>query len=183
MIQRRVIFVDPELWTTHKENIMTDGNLTAIDFRLAAALTKHHRKGNATGVTEIVRETIDTDRGTPLLAAILDLHARYITDTRTDTGIGYLARHVQAIGAIDPTDATTLDIHRACHILDGHGRTDYELINTALRDAVADQRGTYLVIALLDLYEAVLPEMSSPAGKAWLDACITTMLGEEGEER
>lgn len=181
---RRVIFVDPDLWTNHKEHTMTNDDVTSTDIRLASALTKHHRTGNTAGMHEIVRTTVDTDRGAPLLVALMDLHARYIVDTRTNVGVDFLAVHVQAIGDIEPTDdPVTVDLHRACLIFDGHGRADYDQINDMLQAAVDDERSTHTVIALLNLYQSVLPELSSPAGQAWLDACIAAMLSEEGKEQ
>ncbi len=182
MTNRRVIFPDPEIWNQTKENTMSD-QPAARDVRLAAAFTIHHRSGNTAGLQEIVRETAETDRASALLLSVLDLHRTFIVQTRTAAGVDYLGTYIQDLGTVKPADANAMDIRRACQILDGHGRDDFDAINDTLRAARAEKRCTHALLALMDLYETAVPELSSTAGSAWLDACVAGCLDEEGDTK
>lgn len=153
----------------------------ARDVRLAAALTIHHRSGNTVGLQEIVRETAEADRASALLLSVLDLHSIYIIGSRTPAGVGYLLDHIQGLAGIEPVDDAAMDLHRACRILEAHGREDFDSINEMLRAVRAQNRGTQTLQTLLDLYAAVLPELSSPAGKVWLDECVVHTVAEEAK--
>ena len=182
MNTRRVIFVDPEIWTTRpsKENHMNNPEgPTPRDVRMAAALIIHHRGGNSEGLAEIVRETIETDRAAQLLDGLLDLHRVYIVQTRTPVGIQYLGTYVGQLAEVDDRSELTLDMQRAARVLDCHGRDDVDGINEVLTETRADNRGAQLLQALLDLYDAVLPEILSEPGRRWLDACIASLIKQE----
>ncbi|HRD14269.1 MAG TPA: hypothetical protein PLI79_20660 [Mycobacterium sp.] len=149
------------------------------DVRLAAAFTIHHRSGDKEGMAEIVRDTSETGRASELLLSVLDLHKVFIVQSRTPTGIDYLGRYVQDLGKVKPDDPKMIDLRRACRILDGHGRDDLSAINDVIREARDDNRCTHALMALMGLYETAVPELSSTAGRKWLDACVTTTLGQE----
>lgn len=180
MTRRRVIFPPADYWTNKENNTVTDTDRpTPRDIRLAAALTIHHRSGNTAGVHEIVRQVAEDDRASALLMSLLDLHRVFVVQTRTAIGVDYMATYVQGIGSVKPTDDSSMDIHLACRILDGHGRDDFDGINDALRTARAQGRCTQVLLALLDLFTAAIPELSSTAGKTWLDACVAAVIGGE----
>ncbi len=182
MNSRRVIFPDPEIWTNgpNKENDMSNPESpTPRDVRMAAALIIHHRGGNAEGLAEIVRETIETDRAAQLLQGLLDLHRVYIVQTRTPVGIQYLGTYVAQLAEVDDRTELTLDMQRAARVLDCHGRDDVDGINEVLTQTRADNRGAQLLQALLDLYDAALPEILSGPGRRWLDACIAALIDQE----
>jgi hypothetical protein len=152
------------------------------DQRLAAALVIHHRSGNPAGLREIVRETAETERGSELLMSILDLHRIYIAETRNNVGVNYLDVYVQDLGAIQPVDPPDVDLQRATRILDCHGRDDWGGINQVIGAARAENRCTQTLLALLDLYAVALPELSSTAGKKWLDNCVAALHAEEAKD-
>ena len=158
---------------------MTTNRPTARDIRLAAALTIHHRSNNREGMTDIGQEANEQGRANQLVHALLNLHRVYITQTRTLQGINFLGTWIQNMGNVKPTDDTARDIHRACRILDAHGRDDFDAINQTLRTAIAEQRVTQTLLALLDLYVMALPELSSSAGKSFLDGAVLALLEQE----
>lgn len=130
----------------------------------------------------------------PNCLAILDLHRTAITELRTDNGIYLMATYVQGLATaaenagtepaenagIEPVGA---DICRAARILDCHGRNDTADINQAVQEAIAADRPTQLVVALLDLYEVLLPELTSEAGIDWLNRCISAFANEEVQDQ
>lgn len=176
---RRVIFPPPDYWT-NKETPMTD-NTTPRDIRMAAVLIKHHIIGDTTGMHEIVRETVDTDRATPLLAAVLDLHAMFVDQTRTEIGLAYFAECIRAIGNFEPTTADEQDQRNAVTVIDGHGRGDFDAINTVLTAVREYGRGTQLILQILGVFRATIPELSTAAGISWLDATIASIISSGRE--
>lgn len=184
MNSRRVIFPDPEIWTNgpNKENHMSNPESpTPRDVRMAAALIIHHRSGNPEGLAEIVRETAETDRAAQLLEGVLNLHQIFIAHTRTPVGIQYLGHYVGQLAEVDERTELTLDMQRAARVLDCHGRDDVDGINEVLTETRADNRGSQLLLALLDLYDAILPELLSQPGRRWLDACVASLVEQEEE--
>lgn len=160
---------------------MNNDQPTPRDRRMAAALTIHHRGGNTEGLAEIVRETAEADRAAQLLLALMDLHRVYIVETRTPVGVDYLARYVGQLTAVNDPAELTVDMRRAARVLDGYGRDDFDSINEVLTETRADNRGSHLLLALLDLYDATLPEILSEPGRRWLDACIAALIKQEEE--
>ncbi|VBA62109.1 hypothetical protein [Mycobacterium attenuatum] len=152
------------------------------DVRMAAVLTIHHRNGDNVGVAEIVRDAAEGGRASGLLEALLHLHMIAMVQLHTETGVAYIRSQVGDIAAIVPTDVETVDMHRAARILDGHGRGDLDAINEVLRSLRADNRGTQTLLALLNIYAVILPELSSTAGRQWLDTCVAASHTEEANE-
>lgn len=189
-MSRRVIFPDPEIWTTRQENTTVTERpfvVDAGDARRAAALTTHHRRGNTDGVLAIAQEVNETGRGTHLVVAILDLHANALRQLRTNNGIDLIGLHVQELASMaghpvadNPAGG---DICRAATLLDAHGRDDIEALNTTIRAAVDAGRPTQLILGLLDLYETLLPELTSLAGVDWLARCVNAFATEEVQDR
>lgn len=153
----------------------------AADARRAAALTIHHRNGNPEGVFEIVRETVETTRAAELVMAILDLHRIAIIELKTPAGIDLMGFYVQGLAAYRKPESGDLiaDALRAARLLDAYGRTDIDGINEAILDAVKADRPTQLVIGLLELYDHLIPELTSTAGLGWLNRCIASFAAEE----
>ncbi|WP_059013976.1 hypothetical protein [Mycobacterium sp. M26] len=188
MSTRRVIFPPTDYWTQSKENTMTDNYAdtpTAADARRASAITIHHRRGNTEGLLTIAHEANENHRTTELVLAILDLHRNPLTELRTPNGIDLIGRHVQELadhsGLVD--EPTAADVGRAASLLDSHGRNDTNGINQAMQSACNAGRSTQLLLGLLDLYEHLMPELSSAAGLDWLNRCTTTFAIEEVQDQ
>jgi hypothetical protein len=97
--------------------------------------------------------------------------------------LGAYRSYVEGIAAIKPTDQKAMDLHHACRILDGHGIGDFDQVNGVLRTVRAERRGTQTLLALLDLYATILPELSSQAGSQLLDHCIAASHTEEAGDQ
>ncbi|WP_104183590.1 hypothetical protein [Mycobacterium avium] len=153
----------------------------AGDYRRAAVLTLHHRRGNTAGVLAIVDETNIADRAVQLLFAVLGFHKHLILRLRTGEGIDLLADYVHGIATIDAPadDLAAIDMLRAAQILDQHGHNDANGIAQVMNAATADGRPTETFLRLLDHYEVALPELTSAAGIAWLEAQAAALAGEE----
>lgn len=188
MSTRRVVFPPADYWTQPKDSAMTENYAdqpNAADARRAAALTIWHRRGNPEGITEIVRTADEVGRPTELLLAVLDLHRTAIAELRSDPGITLMALFVQGIaqhaeqaGIVDgPGD----DVRRSAQLLDAHARNDIAGINRAVREAASDSRGVQLYLGLLNLYEHLLPELTSEHGIDWLERCLAAFANEEAE--
>lgn len=180
MTRRRVIFPPTDYWT-RKDHTMTADHTTPRDLRMAAVLIKHHRTGNTAGQIEIIRETVDTDRATGLLAAVLDLHAVFISETRNQAGLDFFAEGIHALGEFDPVDETGQDLLNAVTVVEGHGTGDFDAINEVLTKVRDQGRGTQLMINVLDVLAHAAPELSSRAGIHWLDATVAEIISSGRE--
>ncbi|OBB18550.1 hypothetical protein A5761_08690 [Mycolicibacterium setense] len=184
-MNHRVIFPDPDIWTQPKEHHMTYADQpNAADARRAAALTIHHRRGNNAGVLALLAETGETTRAAELVLAILDLHRSAIMELKTEAGIELMAQYVQALATLPiPVNPDTegADVSRAAQLLDAHGRGDTDAINHALQSAATAGRPAELVLALLDLFDHLIAELSCEAGIDWLQRCITSFATEENQ--
>lgn len=145
------------------------------DYRRAAVVVLHHRRGNTEGLTAVIDETNDLDRAAHLLYATLGLHHAFIARLRTRDGINLLADWVHGMAGLDAAE----DVCRAARILEHHGRQDNDGIVREMEAAITDSRATETFVQLLDLYEVALPELSSPAGIKWIEEHITALAGEE----
>lgn len=184
---RRVIFPDPEIWTEPKEAHMTAyaDQPGPADARRAAALTIWHRRGNPDGITEIVRESAAIGRLVELLLAVLDLHRTAIAELRSEAGINLMALFVQGIAEHaeqNNAQGAAADIRRSAQLLDAHGRDDTADINRAVQEASNAGRGVQLFTRLLDIYEHLLPELTSDHGIDWLNRCIAAFANEEVQD-
>lgn len=154
----------------------------AADARRASAITIHHRRGNRDGIKAILDETGEANRVTELLLSILGIHGNALTELRSETSLKYIEGFIREMGELaEDTDPNTLggDVNRVARLLDAHARQDIPELNRALQDAFAERRTVQLTIALLDIYELVLPELTSTAGIKWLERCITEFGTEE----
>ncbi|GAS87541.1 hypothetical protein [Mycolicibacterium brisbanense] len=157
---------------------MTDKqHLDPSDYRRAAVLTKHQRNGNIAGVLAIVEETNTADRAAELMLATMALHGTFIRRLRTADGITLMADWVHGMGGVDTPDAAL--IARAARILECHANNDLGGIDREMRAATAEDRATEQFLALLDLYEVALPELTSRAALGWIDTQIEVLRLEE----
>ncbi len=183
-MKRRVIFPDPEIWTRKATMTQYADHPRAADARRASAITIHHRQQNRDGLVALVLETCEAGRPTELLLALLAIHRTAILQLRSDVGLQFVGRYVKQLaagaGQLDDNDKAA-DIARSARLLDAHAREDVEAISATVRAAVDAGRPTELVIRLLDLYEVLLPELSSEPGINWLRGCVSLFAAEEVE--
>ncbi len=161
---------------------MTDTSKpSAADIRRATVLALHHRRGDLEGCAAIAEESNAADRAPQLLLAVLAVHQLLIGLLRPPNAIPLIADYVHGLAGLPPEDR--VDTVRAAGILDGHGRGDPAAIKAIMAAAVADGRPTQTVVALLELYETVLPELSSRAGVEWLASQIPALAAAEYGEQ
>lgn len=173
---RRVIFPDPDIWTQPKETAVPDDATptNAGDYRRAAALISHHRDDSSEGIAAIIDEAHAAGRDTMLLLATLALHELFMSELRTPAGRALLANWVQAVAHLD--DAAT-PVWRAARVIDAYGRKDGPAINDEITAAGTD--APLMFRSVMDLYDELLPELSSPAGMDWISRRAATMSDEE----
>ncbi|BCI84400.1 hypothetical protein MTY66_60250 [Mycolicibacterium sp. TY66] len=147
------------------------------DYRRAAVLTLHHRRGDRVGMVAIAEESNALNRGAELLKSVLLLHQTLIGLLRTANGITLLAPWVASMASMLATEPPQTDIIRAAQILNFHGQGNKDGIASVVNSA--DGRMTQVLLALLDLYEVALPELSGTVGVGWLESQIQGFLEME----
>jgi len=151
------------------------------DHRRAAVLLLHHRRGDKAGVVAIAQETNELDRGPQLLMSVLLLHQVLIGLLRTTNSSTLMAPWVAGMAALLATEPSQKDIVRAAQILNFHGQRARDGIAVVMNEATAEGRSTQVLLALLDLYEVILPELSGAVGIEWLQSQIQAFIdGEHG---
>lgn len=156
-------------------------NPNRADYRRAAVLTLHHRRGDRAGVAAVAEETNELDRGPQLLMSVLLLHQVLIGLLRTTNSITLMAPWVAGMAALLATEPSQKDIVRAAQILNFHGQQAHDGIAVVMNEVTAEGRSTEVLLALMDLYEVVLPELSGAVGIEWLQSQIQAFIdGEHG---
>ena len=181
-MNRKVIFLPDDYWTHPPEENTVPEDATptsAGDYRRAAVVTLHHRRGNVGGLIAIVEETNAAGRAAHLVLATLHLHEGFISTLRTDDGIGMLADYIHGMATLDATEPPGTDIRRAAQVLEHYGKKNMSGIHHEMTQAVAEGRVTECFRQLLDLYEVAMPELSSAAGTRWIEDHITALANEE----
>lgn len=156
-----------------------DQNPNHADRRRAAVLILHHRRGDKAGVVAVAEETNELNRGPQLLMSVLLLHQTLIGLLRTFNGITLMAPWVAGMASVIATDPAGKDVVRAAQILNFHGQRAHDGIAVVMNEATAEGRPTEVLLALMDLYEVALPELSSTVGIEWLESQIQGFLEME----
>ena len=120
-----------------------------------------------------------------MLLALLSLHGNALAELRSDAGLKYVEGFVREMGeVVDPDcpEEVANDIRRCARLLDAHVRQDIPELNATLGEASAQRRTLELTVALLDVFEHLLPELTSTAGIKWLEACIAGFGTEENQQ-
>ncbi len=74
------------------------------------------------------------------------------------------------------------DCRRAAALVVHHARADVEGINAILREAAEADRVTPLFLAVLDLYQAMLPELRTETAMKLLSVWVTRIAGVDVTE-
>jgi hypothetical protein len=92
-----------------------------------------------------------------------------------------MAPWVAGMAAVIATEPAGKDVIRAAQILNFHGQQARDGIAVVMNEATAEGRSTETLLALLDLYEVVLPELGGAVGVEWLQSQIQAFIdGEHG---
>lgn len=142
----------------------------AADVRRAAVLTIHHRRRQTDGQQAILDETQETGRWAELIFAIAAFHRQAFIELRTDAGRDLAYRFLAEIAYQTHNDPGEYgpDIRRAADMIQSFGPNNIAGINKAVRESGDGGRVGELVLALLNLYQKLMPELSADAGMKWL---------------
>ena len=95
------------------------------------------------------------DRVTPTILAVLDFYQAVVPMFITTFGMQALSEVVNNLALTD----TDLDRQRAARLIAHHGNDNVDGINQVLQSAAQANRVTQLIIAILNLYEILLPQL------------------------
>lgn len=151
-------------------------NHTAADSRRAAALVSHYSIREVDGCNVVMREAMDTGRVAEMITALCDLFQRIVPALVTGYGMALMSEHVLIMADDDEGD---LDVRRAAQLIAHHGNNSREGINKVLTDADDEDRVTELVLAVLNLYETLLPSLYAPTGLRALQQTAVDFAAQE----
>ena len=136
-------------------------NPAAGDNRRATALVVHYGNDNLDGVNAILREAVEVDRVSLLIANVVDLHDQIVPILLTEDGIACLSQMMYSLAEDQDADP---DFRRAARLIIAHAQRDLDTINTVLAEAAAADHVTGLVLAVLGTYRSYLPLLYSQLG-------------------
>ena len=172
---RRVIFVDPDIWTQPKETRMTIGPVDAGDLRRAAAFIKHFAYDNRDGMNAILIEALEAQRASQFIDGILATYDAIVPQLVTPAGQRAMVEMVLAIPDNPNYDE---DCWRAARFLIAHGNQDRDGMNQIMHET---ENVSPTIIGLLDVYASILPTLHTPFGMEMIERGIRTLSGMEVE--
>lgn len=176
-MSRRVIFVDPELWT-RKDTTMNFTRDNAGDLRRAGVFIKHHAAHNRDGMNAILLETVEAHRETEFIDGILKTFDAIVPQLVTPAGQRGMAELV--IGMADGTHHIPIpdNWHRAARFLLAYGDADTTGMTRIIHET-DDVSPT--IVGILDVYTIVLPMLHTQFGISAIDRGINTLVSLEAE--
>lgn len=173
----RVIFPGDDYWTNPpppKEHTMT--NPIAADNRRATALVCHFGRQNMEGVNAVLAETIEERRITPLIVALLELHANVIPVLLTPDG---MACFTAAVYVLANDEGLSADARQAVQLILSHNDQNDQEFNHVLRAAADAGQVTELIVSLLSLFCTLMPILYSELGLQTLERSILDWAARE----
>ncbi|ORB89754.1 hypothetical protein LAUMK42_03724 [Mycobacterium persicum] len=182
MTRRRVIFVDPDIWTTRKDRSMTENHTAPNhgDNRRAAALIAHRANGSIEGIDFVMRQSNQLNRSTQLLRATLNAYRHITGELRTDHALTAMAQFIELCAKGEEGAGT--DIRRAAQAVIADVDHDLEAFNAILIEANNDDQAGGVMLGLLELYSALLPELATPYALQCLSQWTVRIAGHEDDE-
>lgn len=177
-MKRRVIFVPDDYWTDppNKETDMTIDPANAGDYRRAGVFIKHHAYTNSDGMNAILIEAIEAERTSHLIQAILATYDAIVPQLITHHGQRCMAEMLITYAHGDPSLAP--ELNRAARFLLAYGDNQTDAMNSILRE---EDNVSPTVVALLDVYAAILPTLHTPFGMDIIERGIRTLSGMEAK--
>lgn len=170
----RVIFVDPDLWTTHKETT-TMSAPDAGDCRRAMATIRHHAITDWAGVKAVLDEALAINRQTELLIATIDCYTAIVELLRTNTALAAMSQFVGTIA----NDHRDHDWRRAATCIIARNTANKDRFNTAIIEGNELDRNAELLLAVHDIHTVLMPELRTQIGLDALGKWTTNLAGEE----
>lgn len=172
---RRVIFVDPTIWTTRKDTTMP--NPKAADARRAMALISHHTQAHQAGINAIIKEAVDADRATELLLAVLDSYPPIVTVLRTPEAQVGMTELVQQLAEFDDDP----DWRRAARTIIASSTRDIPAMLQIVEESNSEKRCPQLLVAVCGVYGLLLPELGTPFGCDAISTMTARLTAREAE--
>lgn len=151
-------------------------NPEASDNRRATALVCHFGRQNSEGVNAVLAETIEANRVTPLIISVLDLHAGIVPILVTPDGLACITQMIHSRANDQYVDQ---ECARAARLIISHSARDTAGFNTALREAADAGHVTDLLMATLETFLAVVPQLYCELGLAVLERSILDWAARE----
>lgn len=180
-MKRRVIFPDPDIWTTPKENPMTTATpAEAADMRRAGVFVKWHCYANPDGVNAALQEALDTKRVAQFVGCVLSTLSAVAAQLLTESGQYAFGEGIATYidTTLDPDARLPHEWRRAARLIAAHGRDDTTGIATVLQE---QDTLTETILALVDVYNSLVPGISTPTGMQIIDGGIRRLTEMEAE--
>lgn len=149
---------------------------TAADCRRATALVCHYAVRDVDGCNEVFAEATEASRVTQMIVALLDQFQNIVPALVTKLGMVCLSEHVLIMTEDADGDP---DVRAAAGLIAHHANDNTEAYIAVLSDADEDDRVTELVLAVLNLYETLLPALYAPTGLQALQQTVVDFAVQE----
>lgn len=172
----RIIFVDPELWTT-KENPM-DPTITTGDWRRAGALLKHRIARDVDGCNAILEETLQVDRLSNLIVALIGTLDAVVDQLLTPLGLDGLDEWLEAWTGTDFDPSRPSEWTRAAALTVACHAKDTTEMDRIIREGT-DDNVTPVVLSLIDVFAAACPALATHTGTQVITSGLRRLMGME----
>jgi hypothetical protein len=146
----------------------------ASDARRALAMIGHHARLDPAGIRAVLDEAIGAGRATELLIAIVDVYDAIVPIFRTEEAMACLSQCVEMVHDHGP-----VDWRRAAAVIMARSTDDTDRFNEAIVEANDDGRTGELVLAMLNAYALLLPELGTALGLEALSKWTARIAGVE----
>lgn len=177
-MKRRVIFIDPELWTTPKENRMNP-DITTGDWRRAGALLKHRLARDVDGCNAILEETLQAARLTNLIVALIGTLDAVTNQLLTPLGLDALDEWLEAWARTDFDPTRTAEWTRAAALTAACHANDTAEMDRVIMEG-SDDNITPVVLSTIDVYSAACPALATHTGIQVIANGLRLLTGIEG---
>lgn len=157
---------------------MTETN--AADNRRATTLAVHYGRQDQAGVDAVLAEALQADRITPLITAVLDLHAGIVPTLHTPDGQTLLAQMLHDLAADRDGDP---DCARAARLIVAHSEGNADGCTTVLREAADADRVAETIVGVLAVFRAYVPVLYGELGLSVLQRNIIGWAAREEDDR
>ncbi|MDW5613237.1 hypothetical protein [Mycolicibacterium sp. D5.8-2] len=179
MNRHRVIFVDPELWTTPKENRMNP-TITTGDWRRAGALLKHRLARDVDGCNAILEETIQVARLSNLIVALIGTLDAVADQLLTPLGLDGLNEWLEAWTRTDFDPTRPTEWTRAAALTVACHAKDTSEMHRVIEEG-DDDNVTPVVLSIIDAYAAACPALATHTGSQVITHGLRMLTGMEAE--
>lgn len=140
----------------------------AADCRRAVVLHCHYSKSNLEGLNAVFEETVEANRVSDLLIALLDLYSYIIPVLTSPLGVKCLSETVYKYANNEPNEHG----RRAAKLAVAYAARDVDRMNELIQEAQAADAVTDLFLAVMNLHLKLVPALDTEIGIATLELSI-----------